>query len=175
MADAQLPGQIEPIADGSRLTTPLWFQWFTFLQKTLVTLQATVTALQTTVTTIQNTITTLLGVWNSSFTPVLTADAGGPPIGTATCRYRRLGKTVDVQLKVEITNISGSSGALYITLPVGPALRDSFLAGGEIYLTGYSIRASIAAGDTKCSVAFYHNASVFADGVGLVLVGTYEV
>ncbi len=77
MADAQLPGQIEPIADGSRLTTPLWFQWFTFLQKTLVTLQATVTALQTTVTTIQNTITTLLGAWNSSFTPVLTADAGG--------------------------------------------------------------------------------------------------
>jgi hypothetical protein len=168
MADTQLPGQIEPIADGSRLTTPLWFQWFTFLQKTLVTLQ-------TTVTTIQNTITTLLGAWNSSFTPVLTADAGGPPIGTKTCRYRRLGKTVDVQLKVSITNINGSSGALYITLPVGPAIRDSFLAGGETSLTGYAIRASIFTGETKCSVAYYDNTSVLTDGTALVLTGTYEV
>lgn len=168
MADAQLPGQIEPIADGSRLTTPLWFQWFTFLQKTLVTLQATVT-------TIQTTITTLLGAWDSSFIPVLTASAGGPPIGTATCRYRQLGKTVDVQLQVLITNISGSSGALFITLPVGPAIRHSFLAGGEVSLTGNSIRASIFSGDTKCSVAYYNNTSVLVNGAALILVGTYEV
>jgi len=161
MADAQLPGQIEPIADGSRLATPLWFQWFSFLQKTLVTMQAT--------------ITTLLGAWTSTFNPVLTAGAGGPPIGTATCRYRRLGKTVDVQLKVSITNISGSSGALYITLPVGPAIRDSFLSGGETSLTGYAVRASILAGETRCSAAYYDNATVLTNGTVLVLTGTYEV
>ena len=168
MADTQLPGQIEPIADGSRLVTPLWFQWFSFLQNTLVNLQATIA-------TIQNTITTLLGAWTSTFNPVLTADVGGPPIGTKTCRYRRLGKTVDVQLKVSITNINGSSGALYITLPVGPAIRDSFLAGGEISLTGYAVRASILAGETRCSAAYYDNTSVLTDGTVLVLTGTYEV
>jgi hypothetical protein len=150
----ELPGQIEPLTDAGRLTTPLWFAWFTFLRDTL---------------------TTFLGAWKTTFTPVAVSSAGGPPTVATTCRYVQNGRTVSVQLTANITALNGATGGLFLSLPVTPAARAAVLMGCEAFANGKIIRGSIAANGASVGVAYYDNTTALIAGTVLVLNGTYEV
>jgi hypothetical protein len=153
-AKQELPGQIEPVSDVKRLTTPLWYAWFLFLR---------------------DTITTFLGAWKATFTPAATASAGGPPTVTTSCRYVQNGHTVSIQLFAQITALNGATGSLLLSLPVTPALRLAILLGSEISLNGKMVRGTITAGSSTVSIAYYDNTTVFTVGTVLVLNGIYEV
>ncbi|MBR0741160.1 hypothetical protein JQ581_29935 [Bradyrhizobium liaoningense] len=154
VAKQELPGQIEPLTDGSRLTAPLWFAWFTFLRDTLAT---------------------FLGAWRATFTPVATAGAGGPPTVTASCRFLQTGRTVSVQLQATITALNGASGPLLLSLPVAPAARNAVLFGSEIALTGKAVRGVIGSGGSTVSITYFDNTTVLAVNNVVVLNGIYEV
>jgi hypothetical protein len=104
MAGQQIPGQIEPINDELRLTNPLWYAFFLFLNKLGQT---------------------LVGAWTTTFTPVASASAGGPPTVTTTCRYTVVGRTVNVQLFAQITALNGATGRSFSRFRLAPrrALR----------------------------------------------------
>jgi hypothetical protein len=154
VAKQEQPGQIEPLTDDKKLATPLWFAWFMFLRDAM-----------------QN----FLGAWRATFVPVATSTAGGPPTVTTSSRYVQNGRTVSVQLFAQITALNGATGALILSLPVGPASRLAVLTGSEISATGKMVRGTITAGTSTASIAYFDNSTVLAVGVVIVLNGTYEV
>lgn len=154
MTTQQLPGQIDPVVDDKRLATPLWYAWFLFAYQQ---------------------ISALVGAWISTFVPVVTAQTGGPPVGVYACRYRRVGKTINVVFDIQISNIAGSAGGLSITLPVGPAAAWGVLMGRDVVTSGKTVSATVSVGTSAVSVVNYDNTTVFVNGMRLIITGTYEV
>lgn len=154
VARQEQPGQIEPLTNDKKLTTPLWFAWFVFMRD----------AMQT-----------FLGAWKTTFVPVATSGAGGPPTVTTSCRYVQNGRTVSVQLSAQITALNAAANQLILTLPVVPALRAAVLAGAEVSANGKAVRGIISAGASTVSISYFDNTTVLAVGVVVVLNGVYEV
>lgn len=159
MANPQLPGQIEPIADIERRTTPLWFAWFHFLQVTI--------------TALQSMATTLLGPWDASFVPAVTAQTGGPPTATASCRFRKVGKTVNVSFDIILSAVGSSAGLMRVALPVTPAVPGAVLFGREQNVNGKAVTGSIV-GTSLMDVVNYDNSVVWVAGTRFIISGTYE-
>lgn len=154
VAKQEQPGQIEPLTDDKRLTTPLWFTWFTFLRDTMAN---------------------FLGAWKTTFLPVATSTAGGPPTATTSCRYVQNGRTVSVYLQAQITALNGATGALILSLPVTPAARMAVLVGSEVSATGKMVRGYIAGGASTVTIVYFDTTSVLAVGAFVALNGVYEV
>jgi hypothetical protein len=147
---AEIPGQVEPIIidAASRLVAPLWYEFFLFVYRSL------------------------FGSWKTNFQPVMSAAAGGPPIGTATCRYRRVGHTVNIFYDITITNTNGGSSALNVTLPI-PAAVPFMLVGREVATNGSTVTGTYAG--SMVSVLYYNNSTVIATNNRIWLSGTYEI
>lgn len=131
--------------------------------------------------------------WTSA-APTWTASAGSPSLGngTLTGRYKRIGKTVDFQLRLTIgsTTTVGTAGAFWsFTIPGGGTSAEVFLGSGWFFDTSaaanYNLTWKIDAGNTTIrtwrndaspSAEFLNNAPVTpATGDLFMLSGTIEI
>lgn len=144
---ADIPGQVVPITDDTYLVKPLWYEFLSFVFRSI------------------------FGQWRTDFKPTFTAQAG-TPICTGFCRYRRTGHTVDVSYDITITNANGASGALVVTLPV-TAIGAFIFTGREVATNGSSVTGTYAG--TAVAILYYNNSTVITTGNRVWMSGTYEV
>ena len=104
----------------------------------------------------------------TAYTPTVSVTSGA---GTATGRYKRLGKTV--HLHVDVTVTTGGS-ALVVSLPAGmTAVGITHIVGREVTATG-SAHVGIVTG-TAFQVVRYDNAVAVTTGWRIILGGTIEI
>ena len=104
----------------------------------------------------------------TAYTPTVSVTSGA---GTATGRYKKLGKTVHLHIDVTVT--TGGS-ALVVSLPAGmSAVGITHIVGREVAATG-STHVGIVSG-TAFQVVRYDNAVAMTTGWRIVLGGTFEV
>jgi len=104
----------------------------------------------------------------TSYTPTVSVTSGA---GTATGRYKTLGKTV--HLHVDVTATTGGS-ALVVSLPAGmTAVGITHIVGREVAATG-STHVGIVTG-TAFQVVRYDNAVAVTTGWRIILGGTIEI
>lgn len=152
MANPQIPGQIENLTDERRLTNPIWYEWLFFVSRT---------------------IAALVGSWNAKFVPTVLAATGGPPtVTTATCRYRQIGKTIDIEFTIGLSALNGSTAHMMINLPVPPK-ANVLLTGREYVFSGKVMTGSFISGNVY--FLNYDGSSPFLANAGYIISGTYEV
>lgn len=113
--------------------------------------------------------------WTSSFTPVVTAQAGTLTTTSAACRYQQIGKTVCITMIVTITNHGTAIGNVILSLPVtsNTSLAFQFLYGAETAVNGKTVRGVLSG--TTAPISYYDNsATAVLDGVTFYISGTYE-
>jgi hypothetical protein len=111
---------------------------------------------------------TWAGVPWTTYTPTVTVTGGA---GTATGRYKRLGKTVMLEVLVNVT--SGGS-AVNVTIPPGLNCVDFFyLIGRERASTGFTYVGQVVGGSFQ--LFRYDNISAVTTGWAINLSGTFEV
>lgn len=106
-----------------------------------------------------------------AYTPVVTANTGTITAYTASGRYKQMGKTIDLQLQINVTNAGTAGGAVNATLPVA-AITGQTISGREGALTGNALYGAI--GTNIVSIVYYNNTFPGATGSQLNLGGTYE-
>jgi hypothetical protein len=110
------------------------------------------------------------GVW-SQYNPTPTSGSGALGAATATCRWVRTGRTVQLSIASSITAAGTGAGALILPLPVS-AQGQSYGIGRETQSTGVALTA-LAVG-SQLQILRYDNASVIANGRTVRASITYE-
>jgi hypothetical protein len=111
----------------------------------------------------------------STYTPtVVSSGAPTTPIGTATGRYSRNGKTVSVYFEVNVTATSAAPGVLQVSLPY-TALPSTFmqLVGMEYHMTGATCTGLVDG--SKVQVTKFDNTSMTFQNARIFMSGTYEI
>jgi len=108
----------------------------------------------------------------TTYTPTVVSGTGTITTASATGRYQRNGRTVNVQMVVTITTNGTGASWLNVGLPFNAAVS-SFIGGIETALTGKSVQASSGAGNTV-SARFYDGTYPGASGAVILLEGAYE-
>ena len=121
---------------------------------------------------INNLNSELNSAW-TSYTPVVTATAGTITGYTALGIFKQIGKTINVQMQLTITNVGSASGYIVSTLPVASVgSMSQALSGREVGTTGNAISGIIAGGNVR--ISYYNNLFPGGTGSQLNLGGTYE-
>lgn len=111
------------------------------------------------------------------YSPVV-GTSGGSITATSTGRFKQIGKTVFVQLEIDVATVTSGSGYVTVTLPVraAPSLPSGcqMLSGREIAVVGNGLCGQIGFGGTTVAVLNYNNTYPAAAGYKLVLGGVYE-
>jgi hypothetical protein len=105
-----------------------------------------------------------------AYTPTVTA-GGGTPVYTATGKYIQIGSVVHFTASVTVTNITGVTGAMFVTLPsasINGVAISSMDASGGLALFG-----SVNAGASSVGVLLYNSGTPWATH-SYVFSGTYE-
>lgn len=110
-----------------------------------------------------------------SYTPTLTVTGSFTSV-TPTGKFRRVGKNVEVDIRIVITTVGTASGTFSASLPFTAAAgTGSIMAGAEIVATGKSVKGVInPSTSTVTSITYHDNTSLLASGVTLIISGTYE-
>lgn len=113
----------------------------------------------------------------ASYTPTITSSAGsGLTTGSVSGRYKRIGKTVWLEVKFTITAMGTASGLINVTLPSGllPATYAAF-AGREDINTGKAIVGAARTGTSTFEVTYYDYTFPGTTNSVIYLSGTYEI
>jgi len=120
--------------------------------------------------------TTDLSTGWTSYTPTITASGGTFTTVTATGRYKRIGKTIHLQITVTMTTVNTAVGLLKASLPVAAAAFDYAGVAKEYVNTGKSGVAQILATDVNNVVTADSTGTTFIANGNKVNYGiTYEV
>lgn len=111
----------------------------------------------------------------TTYTPTITAGTGTFTSVAATGRYKLIGKTVHLQVRIVITTNGTANNTVIATLPAGitPA-ADAIGVGREIAVSGIGQTAAIASGGSTMVISNYNNTYPGANGVIIVVNATYE-
>ena len=114
----------------------------------------------------------------TSYTPTLSCGTGAFTSASAAGRYKRIGKTVFVQITISVTT-NGSCGSYVISsVPVTSAAATSntfwTLAGRERTATGKMLQGEVFNGSNTVVIFSYDNSFASANGALLNLTGIYE-
>jgi hypothetical protein len=105
----------------------------------------------------------------------ITPQTGAFSNATASVRYKTLGKTMFINLTVNLINVGTGSGNLIVTLPLSIITSPSQpLYGRETALTGKMLQA-ISASSTTLNIFNYDNTVPMTNGYVLYLQGTLEL
>lgn len=112
-----------------------------------------------------------------SFTPTVTATSGTiTTLGTLTGKYKRVGRTVFVDVDVVITTNGTGAGQIVVgNMPVASSRTVAAFFGRESALSNKTIHGSMAASGSTITVFDYAGAYPAASGARLLLSGRYEV
>jgi hypothetical protein len=108
----------------------------------------------------------------TSYTPTITAGGGSFTTVSATGRYKTLGKTVFVEIKITITTNGSAASFITATLPFGAVTSDLYALGG-FQQDGFLIAGTCKAGATA-NILKYDGTYPGADGKSMWLSGIYE-
>jgi hypothetical protein len=124
-----------------------------------------------------NNIVHTLEPWQT-YTPTVTAGSGTITTASATGRYLKRGRRVDVQIRVTITTNGTGATSVNATLPFSSANVTGIgrtLAGREETSTGHMLQGFISPNSTVVQIRSYDNTYPGATGRTLHVNGTYEV
>lgn len=114
-------------------------------------------------------------IWNA-YTPILTPGTGAFTSAVANGRYRQIGKTVHLQIRVNITTLGTAGGGFTVSLPPIGVSKDNFVfpvhENNVVALMGW---ARCAPGGTDLFVLRYDNGLYMGNGYQLFMNGTYEL
>jgi hypothetical protein len=113
------------------------------------------------------------GVW-SAYTPTVTPSTSGTFTNvTATGRFRQApGHVVHYQVTITMTDIGTGVGTVVYTIPVSTT-RVHVAVGRENGVNGKMLQG-ITNNTTNMNVFYYDNTQVMANGLSLIINGTYE-
>lgn len=113
-----------------------------------------------------------------TYTPVVTAGSGTITTASATGRFLRRGRRVDVQIRVTITTNGTGATSVNATLPFTSANVVGIgrtLSGREETVTGNMLQGFITPNATVVQIYAYDNSYPGANGRTLHVNGTYEI
>lgn len=113
-------------------------------------------------------------IWQA-YTPTVTATAGAFTTVSATGRYRRIGKTVEFQNTISITNNGTAAAIMRTTLPLQNGAVPYVGFGREVAVSGKGVTVTLAASATTADIIFYDNTYPGATGAVINLSGQYEL
>ena len=108
------------------------------------------------------------------YTPTVTAGSGTFTTVSATGRYLRIGKLMNIQIAVTITTNGTAAGAVQATLPATAGAGVYVLAGRETVVAGKMLQGNIAPGGTTVNIFNYDNSYSGSNGAILIVSGSYE-
>lgn len=110
----------------------------------------------------------------TTYTPVITSGTGTITTSSATGRYRRIGKTTEVEMTITIT--TNGTGATYVsaTLPVTAAAAFYMIAGRENGVSGKAVQGLIGISATGVNIYNYDGTYPAVNGSILLMTGSYE-
>ncbi|MDW5315022.1 hypothetical protein [Rhizobium sp. PL01] len=113
----------------------------------------------------------------TSFTPTVAATTGTiTTVGAVSGKYKRVGRTVFVDVDVTITTNGTGAGQITIGgMPVASARLVTAFFGREAGLSNKALHGSISAAGSTMTVFDYAGAYPAASGARLLLAGRYEV
>jgi hypothetical protein len=109
-----------------------------------------------------------------TYTPTVTSGAGSLTTKSAVGRYRRQGKTVDVEIVITITTNGTGSSSIKATVPFTSANFTTVLWAGRILTAGTACTGSVSTSDTLVSIVTYNNTYPGSDGAVIAVSGSYE-
>jgi hypothetical protein len=113
----------------------------------------------------------------TTYTPTVTAGTGAFASVSATGRYKQIGKTVFVQIKITIVDNGTASYFTDVSLPL-PTVNGGgnfqVIMGVETFSTGYTVRGALLNNSTICRIQRYDATYIGANGYVLNLSGSYE-
>lgn len=112
----------------------------------------------------------------ATYTPTVTSSGGTITSYTATGRYKQIGKTVNLEITVTITNAGTGTAQLKATLPTNALSGTSYVGiGKESFNTGKSGACQIVSTDNTMVQAIDSTGTTFIATNGIVVYGiTYE-
>jgi hypothetical protein len=102
------------------------------------------------------------------------ASSGALGNASATGRYKQIGKTVFVQITINIVNVGTASGFVSATLPVTSGSGTYVLVGRENAVAGFTVIGLISAGGGNVSVIRYDNTTTIGANYQITMSGVYE-
>jgi hypothetical protein len=125
--------------------------------------------------------TDLSGAAWTAYTPTVACSSGALTTSTPIGRYKRIGRTVFVQLRIAITTLGSCASAIYATVPFAAAATGSgstndgwILAGREDQATGNMLQAKVQQNTNMAYIFTYNNGFPAANSTVLLLSGSYE-
>jgi hypothetical protein len=113
----------------------------------------------------------------TAWTPTVAPQTGAfTTLGTVTARYKRLGKTIQFNIKIAITTNGTGADSISFTLPGGFTPQADFSCSGyESTAYGASLQCRGLAGANSVAVLKYDSAYPGANNATLVITGAYEI
>lgn len=115
------------------------------------------------------------GPW-TAYTPVLTPGSGAFTSAVASGRYKQIGKTVHLQIRVNITTLGTAAGGFTVSLPPIGVTKDNYVfpvhENNVVALMGWG-RTGV--NDTVVFVLRYDNGLYMGNAYQLFMNGTYEL
>ena len=113
--------------------------------------------------------------WTSSASIGQVPSVGTITSSTGVMRYQKVGRTVTVNIDINIATNGAGSGQVLVTLPfANNATSTSIISGRETNVTGNALVAQVAASSSTLIIETYNNAYPGGNGYQLVLNGSYE-
>lgn len=110
----------------------------------------------------------------TTYSPGITCVTGSPTVGTNAGRYKTLGKTIWINISIQISAVSTCSGGIKTTVPFNPQAVAVF-SGAETQINGKAAKVTLNAGSTTTSfITYYDNTDPGAGAATLTLTGVYE-
>lgn len=116
----------------------------------------------------------LLPVTWTTFVPAVSTSNGTLTSFSVAGRYRLLGKVVELEVTITITNNGTGATALNFALPIAAGPGKYVLVGREDGVSGKMTQGRILAGATACNVFFYDGTYPGATGAVVTINGSYE-
>lgn len=112
----------------------------------------------------------------TAYTPTIGSGTGSITTSSATGRYKQLGKTVFIELKITITTNGTGATFLTATLPSGMScIADTFFGGKARAVSGKLVGAAVQASGSSLAIGNYDNTYPAADGEIIVISGVFEL
>lgn len=110
----------------------------------------------------------------TTYTPTLTCGVGSAT-STNTGRYKQLGKTMFIELRVQVTAVGTCTTSATLNLPTGTAAADFALHGWDYGLTGVTQNALLLSGGTTFALKDHTSGFPIATNAVLVYSGVIEI
>ena len=111
----------------------------------------------------------------TTYTPTITAGTGSFTTVSATGRYKTIGKTVFVEIKVTDTTNGTAASFVVATLPFSPAATNSYSITGQEGNGGFTANGSLSTnGGGTVNIFKYDGTFPLSTGDSLFVSGVYE-